>query len=135
MKTGKKRIDKSPTPTNMIALDYLYFRILKLIKLISLSNSFYYSRAVFFFSLMTGLNISSLISLLGFRIFENTYITIFGAIIWFVIWFRVFTTPRRYKEILHRFDNETVIGGIIGGVITVLYMIFSFIFFIKVAVG
>jgi hypothetical protein len=84
---------------------------------------------------MTGLNISSFISLFGYRIFENTYITVFGAIIWFIIWFRVFTTPRRYKEILQRFDNETDVNGVIGGIITVLYMVFSFIFFIKVAVG
>lgn len=84
---------------------------------------------------MIGLNIISLAYLLGCDVFKNTYLAVIGAIIWFVFWCRVYVDPKRYKSILKKFNNETTIKQVIGGVITFFYMVFSFIVFIKIIAG
>lgn len=115
----------------MIALDYLYYRILKLLKMMSLKNSFYHSRAVFFFSFVTALNVFTIVSWTGIAVLPNKYPFMLLAVLWFILWFRVFVAPKRYKGILQKFDNEPAIHAIIGGLATLVYIVVSFVVFVR----
>jgi hypothetical protein len=73
--------------------------------------------------------------MVGYDVFKNRHLAIFVTIIWFILWFRVFVTPKRYRRILQKFADETTLNEIIGGIITIVYMVISFVVFIKIISG
>ena len=119
----------------MLVLYYLYYRIFKLIKLVSLKSSSYQSKVAFFFSMVTGLNIVTLLKVFGYNVLVNKYYVMFGALAWFIFWTRIFLNPIRFKKILSKFDGESIIVEIIGGVVVFVYMIASFLVFVMVMAG
>lgn len=118
----------------MIAIYYLYYRIFKLIKLISLKSSYFRGRVVFFFSMATGCNLVTLLKVIGINVLTNKFIIIICAFIWFIFWLKFFNNPDRLKKILELFDNETFLHKVFGGLGVIVYLIGSFIFFIKTMV-
>jgi hypothetical protein len=116
----------------MFVIYYLYYRIFKLIKLVSLKSSSYQSRVVFFYSLVTALNVVTLLKVFGWDVLINKYYAIFGALIWYVFWTRFFFNPVRFKNILDRYDRESITVEIIGSMVVFIYIIASFIVFVRI---
>jgi hypothetical protein len=75
----------------------------------------------------------SLIYVTKLEIPFSKYSIILLALIWFFFWLRFFTQPKRFRKILHKFKDETVLHEILGGIGVILYTITSFVVLITTA--
>lgn len=114
-------------------LDYLYFRFFKLGKFMAMGLSYPQYRAAFVSSLCLGFNILTILPLLGYCVLKGAslMVVIFFCLM-YALWLRFFMNVRRYRRVMKKYGKESFVSSLIGNWLTALYLIVSFIWFIKV---
>jgi amino acid transporter len=98
---------------------------------VSLKSSFIQGRVAFFFSLTTGSNLVSILKFSGINALKNQVLIIFLCLVWFFFWINYFSKAMVQNRISQRFGDETFLHKLLGGIGVVIYIIVSFLAFLK----
>ncbi len=118
----------------MIVIHYLYFRIFRLIKFVSLRSTYHKGRVAFFFAITTEANIITIFTIIGIDLLKNWFIIMSFSLAWLFFWISYFSKLNRLKLIIKRFNGESLSHQVLGSLGTVIYILLSFAVFIKVMI-